>query len=179
MIIALDIDLTLVDSLTPWIGWYKHQTGHDLADIFTDQQDRGFNIQDLMLQHSSPLDYWKSTTLYDNLEPLPNSIEAVRALQELGHDIIFVSYCFPSHIDSKIAFIKRNFGPDVKFIDTKHKEYVKMDMIVDDHSEFLLNVQKLQPDCITITKKTPINAVKTDLYFEEWSEFLEKFKGII
>jgi 5'(3')-deoxyribonucleotidase len=179
MIIGIDVDLTLVNSLENWVLWYEHKTGHSLLNDFNKNIDHGLNIQKLMIYHDSPLDYWKLPDLYDNLHPMDGCVQVVKYLQEIGHDIIFISYCVPSHIDSKTSFLNRNFGPDIKLIDTKHKEYVKMDMFIDDHSEFLDNVRKLQPDCITIQKKTIINSINTELYFENWDEFLPKFEKFI
>jgi len=173
MIIGLDVDLTLVDTLTPWLEWYKFKTGSDLSHILEEQKDHGFNIQDLMVSHNSPLDFWKQSDLYDTLEPIADCIDVVSELQK-DHDVIFISYCFPEHIESKVSFLNRFFGPNIKFVDTKHKEYIKMDLMIDDHGVFLEKIKGLQPNCKVIQKMTPINSLSelVDDSFVNWKEFI-------
>lgn len=173
MIIGMDVDLTVVDALTNWFKWYKFKTGHDLFHIMEAGEDHGFNVQELMINHSSPLDYWKQEDLYDTLEPLPGCVEKINQMKEAGHEIIFISYCFAGHLDSKVSFLKRFFGSDIVFIDTKHKEYVQMDAMFDDHSTFLEKIKDRQPDCLLIQKKTSINSILETAHssFENWEDF--------
>ena len=58
------IDLTVVDTLNPWLEWYRYKTGHNLT---LKGEDHGMNVQKLMINHSVPLDFWRKSDLYDNL----------------------------------------------------------------------------------------------------------------
>lgn len=184
MVIGVDVDLTIVDSLTPWLEWYEFKTGHSLELDFKDIHDRSLNLSELMIKHESPTDFWRTKNLYDSLELLSGVKEILTELMK-EHEVIFISYCFPEHIDSKLSFLKRNFGTDIKFIDTKHKEYIYLDVFFDDNTSFIDRMIQKNPKTICVQKKTSINQISSNAHFviDSWEDFdLENFKqdlGII
>jgi 5'(3')-deoxyribonucleotidase len=170
-ILAVDVDLTVVDTITHWLTWYKQITGHCIEnDIFGQHYD----IEKIMSMHLSPRDYWKLPDLYDKLEPIEGSVNALTKLSE-KYDIIFVSACFPEHEMSKKYFIQRNFPFYKGFISTNKKGYVMCDVFIDDYSKYLKQVQDLNPECLCIMHKSPLNQnLESDFPVMSWDEILKK-----
>ena len=63
-VLLVDVDLTVVDSLSPWVEWYTNLTGHSIDE---DIQSVSWNVENLMHNHDDPLSFWKKPDLYDNL----------------------------------------------------------------------------------------------------------------
>ena len=92
MIIGLDVDGTVVDSITPWLSWYKFRTGHELTEETLEGKT---DLASLMTHHSTPVDYWRQGDLYDTMEPLEGVKDFIDRMKDSGHEVVFVSYCFP------------------------------------------------------------------------------------
>lgn len=152
-IIAVDVDLTVVDTLNPWLEWYDALTGHD---IFDDVKKETYNLEELMHMHPSPLDYWKKPDLYDDLVPMGDSVEILKELSD-KYDIIFVSSCFPEHITSKELFLQKYFSFHKGFISTHQKQYAKCDIFIDDYIKHIDQVKKYNPECLCILHKSDMN----------------------
>ncbi|CAL9998068.1 unknown function [Vibrio phage K469] len=144
VVIAVDFDLTLCDTLNPWLKWafdrckmdwetassllsIKDWSGSDWVPIMKDM-----GIED-------PFAYWKQPDLCDNLYPMSDSVEALRGLKQLaatrGIDlrIICVSHCVPEHIATKERFLDEKCGGIFDaFISASEKQYVDFDLIIDD-----------------------------------------------
>lgn len=133
-VVAIDVDLTVVDTLTPWLYWFSQKTG-----LMVHNKDRAYDLVPEMLElikesgvePFDPMEYWKHPNLYDMLQPAPGSVEVVNRLKE-QYEVVFVSSCIPEHTDSKIRFLKKYFGKDIKFISTFHKEFVEYHFLIDD-----------------------------------------------
>lgn len=67
-----------------------------------------------------PLDYWRSPTLYDNLQPMEGSVEALRSLSQY-FGIVFVSRLKGWHHRSKVYFLKEYFPFMQGFVGTHEK----------------------------------------------------------
>ena len=165
-ILAVDVDLTVVDSVTPWLEWYKKLTGHDLGKITNDNS----NVEELMHNHNDPLSFWKKGDLYDDLEPIENTVEVLRKLSE-HMDIIFVSACFPEHENSKKMFLNRNFPFMKGFISTSDKQYVKCDYFIDDYYKYVKLIYDTGVKCYQI--KTDINSEHSDIPYMDITEICE------
>jgi len=138
-VLAIDVDLTVVDAVTPWKEWYQSLTGHELGDLSSENND----LETLMKQHSDPLEFWRKADLYDNLSAYPESIQYITKLkEEFDLDIVFVSACFPEHERSKRMFLQRNFKFDFGFISTSDKNFVRCDYFVDDYKLYCRQLKK-------------------------------------
>lgn len=141
-IIAVDVDLTVVDSLTPWLEWFKKFTDKPVQNL-----TRTYNLvpemkaileADGLKNYLDPLSYWRHTDLYDELYPVEGSIEALyRAKRDGGHQIVFVSSCFPEHTQSKINFVDRFFPFNDGFVATHEKHFIAYDELIDDKLEHM------------------------------------------
>jgi len=168
-IIAVDVDLTVVDTLTSWVSWYRKLTGHDILDDLSSYQ---YRIEDIMEKHKDPLEYWRKPDLYDELIPIKGSQYYLKQLS-VDFDIIFVSHCFPEHITSKEYFLQRNFPFHKGFISTQHKEYIKCDYFIDDYSKYFDKVKEIQgAECLLFGTD-----LKQDQETYNWEEIYYKIKG--
>jgi 5'(3')-deoxyribonucleotidase len=141
-IIAVDVDLTVVDSLTPWMEWFKQFT-----DIPVLNKTRTYNLVPEMKEilakaggiknYVDPLSFWRHADLYDKLQPVEGSVEALQRAKDGGETIVFVSSCFPEHTQSKINFLKRCFPFADGFIATHEKHYVAYGTLIDDKLEHM------------------------------------------
>ena len=139
--ILVDVDLTVVDSGTPWRDWLNEATGAQL-DPYTDTGEINYDLSVywgdyLKGSGIDPYDYWRSETLYDNSEPLEGAVECLRGFSEAGWGVVFVSALKGNHHKSKYHFLKRNFPFMAGFIGTREKQFVRGDILIDDRNKFL------------------------------------------
>ncbi len=170
-ILAVDVDLTVVDAVTPWVGWYKNLTGEDLGDISSENN----NLEEMMHAHHDPLEFWKKKDLYDNLEPFSSAVLYLKALSKYV-DIIFVSACKPEHEQSKKFFLKRNFPYMKGFISTHEKHFIKCDYFVDDYKKYIREVSETGAKCYQI--KSQLNSSSDGEFpYMEWHEIYKDITG--
>jgi 5'(3')-deoxyribonucleotidase len=170
-ILAVDVDLTVVDTVTPWKQWYTKLTGHDLGEISSENND----LENMMKRHADPLVFWKDPKLYDELPPIPEAVEYLGKLNELGIDIIFVSACFPEHEQSKRMFVDRSFPYNKGFISTADKSYVRCDYFVDDYKKYCKQMGEL---AIVFHIKTELNSPSEEFPYVTWKEIYEMIKDM-
>jgi 5'(3')-deoxyribonucleotidase len=164
--ILIDIDDTVIDMHNPWSLWYKEQTGQELLV----QHDQ-FAF-DISITHIDPLMYWVNPELYDDREPWSGAVDFVNKYKDT-HNIIFCSWCFVEHKKSKENFIKKHFG-DYPFIDTKYKEYIKCDYMIDDKLFFLDNSARHNYDSrILIHFNNGLNYKESPYEYMNWEELIE------
>lgn len=167
-ILAVDVDLTVVDTLSDWVTWYNRETGHILED--SDLTNFKWDVGKLMKKHESPETYWKNPSLYDSLKPIKNSVEVLQEFKE-KFDIIFVSSCFAGHVESKINFIRKYFPFNKGFISTHEKKYVYCDIIIDDYSYNLDCIKEFNNTINTIQYKTILNQDEINTHFKmNWED---------
>ena len=167
-VIAIDMDLTIVDSLTPWLYWIHQTQGvHFPVDHFA-----GINpgqVPDFITEYDKMpayfrrhnpnlstyneelfLQYWKQPNLYQNLRPVTDSVHIIEGLARKA-DIVFVTSCFPGHIDSKKMFLKAHFGHmPFDFIDTRAKHLVDYDVLIDDNPGVIMEGLARRPRSVHI-----------------------------
>lgn len=154
-VVALDVDLSMVDSMRAWCWTY----GLRLEDIPTPSPGEKFDSVPWFIEHGvkDPLEFWKTPTLYDSLGVHPGYISFLYDLVDVISDkypektikFLAVSSCFPEHQASKKRLIERELrrhtGP-IELIDTSAKHYVDFDLLVDDDFCMIQN-------CVNIGKK--------------------------
>lgn len=147
-ICIVDVDLTVVDSVTPWLNWLNAKTGKNFT-----AEDLGYDY-DLgkhFTQHwpsyctERPISWWRYEGIYDALQPYKGAVEVLRQISHT-HQIVFVSHCKGRHMKSKVAFLKRHFPFMSGFLATKQKHFVasmdpKRDIVIDDRNEHLNKFQ--------------------------------------
>lgn len=141
-LIAVDVDLCVVDSLTPWMEWFKQFTDKPVLNktktYHLVPEMKEILASEGLKDYVDPISFWRHADLYDKLEPVEGAIEALyRAKRDGGHHIVFVSSCFPEHVQSKINFIDKFFPYNDGFISTHDKHFVAYDELVDDKLEHM------------------------------------------
>lgn len=140
----VDVDLTLVDSVTPWMEWLNAMSGrHETFQSLSYDYNLGkFFTDDLQKYNRCPYDYWRNSCLYDTLRPYPFAKECLARLHDIGYEIIFVSHCKGNHTKSKYNFLQRHFGDIMSgFHATKEKHQCMSgtgrDIFIDDRHDML------------------------------------------
>lgn len=182
-IILVDVDLTVVDTATPWRNWmitrsssplrlgdaYK-QLPYDLTKIFS--PDSFPNVD--------PYDYWRQESLYDDLLPLEGSVEVLEELS-YDHEIVFVSALKGNHHKSKYNFLKKHFPFLSGFIGTKEKGYVRGSIIIDDRNSYLnqfdpVYTKRIKKETI-FTQDEILSGTLPDSFYD-WKDFKSNTKGV-
>lgn len=129
-IIAVDIDNTVVNTGILWnqsllsrfkqVKWVKGlKQPYNLTELFE------------LPDGTDGFDFWRDPSLYNGLQPLEHSVEALTKLSE-QHDIIFVSQAKGWHHKSKFKFVEKWFPFNKGLVLTKEKFLVRCDVLVDD-----------------------------------------------
>lgn len=165
--IGIDVDLTWVDSGSPWIRWMEKVYGVQVNWDLPPKLPSGalyYNVSKYFpppKEHQlAPYEFWEEQHLYDSLEPREGAVEALRALVKAGHFAHFISMCKKGHFSSKVRHIKRHTddfmsiepGSGHGFYATKNKGMIKVDVIIDDRNSFL---NQFGDDVIKIKFDTP------------------------
>jgi 5'(3')-deoxyribonucleotidase len=139
-LVAVDVDLTVVDSLSAWYKWLS---------VFSDEpvlnESKSYNLYPEIrgiLDRAGhpdvdPLDFWRMDDLYDTLKPVEGSVEALKQVYDSGDILLFVSSCFPEHEKSKVNLLNKYFPFMDAFISTHDKHFVAYDVLVDDKLEHM------------------------------------------
>ena len=132
--VMIDVDLTLVDTLSPWLRWFKARTGVEL-------NPSTYNIQNQMKEHmfnEDPMMYWREKDIYEGLMPYGLSTHTVRKLVDEGFKVIFVTWSpFAEQITPKESWLTKHFGNEIPVIHTHHKELIDGDIMIDDNIEMI------------------------------------------
>ncbi len=159
MIIGVDVDQTVVDTLTEWNNYIK-QISNNEFDIHTG---------DLVNYE----EYWRSNTLYDGLTPVKDVINILTKLSKT-HKIYFISKCYNEHIPSKENFLQRHFGFDYKFINIAEKWHIDVDIMIDDNEHILDNME-----CSGKFKIDLFNVKSNNHIITNWKNIPQLIKEIV
>lgn len=154
MRIMVDCDLVLAASDIAWMHWLERVTcspnlvpedgpiNYDLTTYYKERLD--FVGRD-------GYDFWRSTTIYDYVDPVMGSVEAMDRLCS-KHDVVVVSQIKGNHNKSKVQFLKRHFPKIKGYVATKEKECTgDYDVIIDDRLTYLNKINSSEK----ILFKTP------------------------
>lgn len=165
--IGVDFDLTLVDSLWPWVDWFNKHL--EIVNTYSRYEGRkpeiitrecyltfpGEQLADLMNQRQSvlipqdkldPMSYWRQRDLYDKMVPLAGACEFFEALERrlmkycgfMDVEFVCVTKCEPEHEHSKRRFIPSHFGNLFNgFVSTDDKHLVAIDCLIDDNPKYV------------------------------------------
>lgn len=134
-VFAVDVDAVVVDTPKLWYDWIQEKSGQtpDIKGVLPYDLGSLFNDLDF-----DPMDWWKSERLYDGLQPIEGSVEALETLHNKGLDIVFVSYCKGNHGHSKYDFLEKHFPFLKGAIWTREKQFTRCHAIIDDRLENLV-----------------------------------------
>lgn len=173
MRIGIDVDLTVVDTLTPWLNWFKQKTGKELSIDNISGYSLDPVMQPFMPSGILPSDYWEQEDLYNHLEPLPEAIKFVNKALEMGHEVVFITLSTSGHHGSKEAFLRKYFGSCSGVIHTKLKYMIDVDAFIDDNVSVAKEMTKYKPSVKTYLHKTLLNQNNKEMRPMTWEEISE------
>ena len=185
-IIGVDVDLTIVNSDYGLVDWCSKLSAAPLTfrDVFT-QTGLPYEFFTLYpdVTIEQVIEYWSQENLYDDMEPMADSVNTLRELHRDGHQIVFVSALTGLHYNSKLNFLKRHFPFMSGFIGTHQKQFAKVDILIDDRMENLnacLNagikpVLYSSPYKQNVEPAAPMSVIRswTELYYAPYSVYNE------
>ena len=142
--IVVDVDLTIVDTLTPWVTWWEEQTGQSFP---WDKIGPELSFNEALGVHMSrdnSMIYWNQSDLYDDLMPLDGSVKVLELLSH-AYEIYFVSHCQKGHYDSKLRFLNKYFPFHSGLINTQNKYAIEADIYFDDHVDYTQKIVDKRP----------------------------------
>jgi 5'(3')-deoxyribonucleotidase len=150
-ICAVDVDLTVVDTLNPWLNWFENLTGKRVLNL-----DNQYNLvpemEKLMQEVGckfNPMAWWSRSDLYDDLKPIEDSVECLKYLAR-KYKIVFVSSCISGHVDSKAKFLDKHFGFNSGFVSTHKKHFVDYSILIDDNLQNVISSKIHRPESTNI-----------------------------
>jgi 5'(3')-deoxyribonucleotidase len=142
--IGVDVDGVLLDTMLHWCKWLEYMTGKKLPEP-PSTYDMRVNFEDELIKNNlDGMNFWRRDNLYDNLEV---DVEAIKALTQIfawGHKIVVITRIKGNHHKSKYEMLKRAKVPIHAFLATHEKQYVDVDLIIDDN-EKVLDAFKVEP----------------------------------
>lgn len=186
-VIAIDVDLVLTNIIPKW-QMYLHSRciSFDNKRFNKDLQHERVDYN-ITRYYELPIDvdgfdFWRQPDLYDDAKLLKYAKEVIMNWYMDGHELVFTSYCFQNHTDSKIKFLKRSLSfiadEDFHFISTKSKGFVRADICLDDRNVFL---NQMGNKTLCVKFHTPYTqceeARQHYITYNNWKDLGEMFKG--
>lgn len=149
--IVVDVDLTLVDITKYWHIWLKKNSYDSCLDklyLEADYWNVDYNLGKYyqMYKDVHPLSFWKQPYIYDDAVLMDDAYDCIKEWYEAGYELVFASFCFAGHMDSKVKMLQREFDfikeKDFHFVATKSKGTLKCDIMIDDRVSFLNQADK-------------------------------------
>lgn len=175
-LVAVDVDLTVVDSLKPWLQWFESKTGITINPQSTGHYDLVPMMKTLAAEKGitiDPFSWWRQPDLYDYMVPVKGCLGAIKQMQENGLGIVFVSHCVPSHEDSKKRLLKTFFGEDMHFVSTDKKGMVAYDYIIDDQLRVLKSASDLSKSLGRNAQHIHFNLINSWVVCEEKATYID------
>ena len=174
--IVVDVDLTLVDTLTPWVEWWEFMTDSKF-DWTKVGPDYSINKQLLeKMTHDEYMVFWNKSDLYDDLVPREGALTLLRWYSALGYEIYFVSKCEPGHFKSKVRFLDKYFPFSEGLINTKHKHTIEADIYMEDHVEYTQAILDSRPHAKVyqfVTRDNEYQLCDGAEHIKEWGDISE------
>ena len=174
--IVVDVDLTLVDTLSVWVAWWEKKTESKFP---WEKIGPDFSINNALqtkMSRDMTTKFWEQCDLYDNLEPLPGSIQTLKWLSA-KYEIFFVSHCHPKHLNSKRKFLDKFFPFHDGLINTQHKYAIDADIYFDDHVAFTQKIVAMKPNATVyqfVTRDNEYQLVDGAIPMKTWEGFIDE-----
>jgi 5'(3')-deoxyribonucleotidase len=174
MIIACDGDGVVCGLHEPWLRRYNR----DYNDSLTIDKWISWDVHKYVKPECGKkiYDYLTAPDLYDDVQPIAGSLEGIRAIRAMGHEVVFVTACTWGMTDQKARwFIRHGFCTDVgvmlppDFVPIDDKLKIDAHLLIDDRADTIRNwVNKKRQRAILF--EYPWNAsLLTDMPSTFWS----------
>lgn len=188
--IACDLDGIVVDLHGPWMHHYREAYN----DTITEKDIHSWEMVEVVKKEcgSKIYDFLNTPFLFQHLSPYKGALEGLKALHDMGHDIIIITAPArsPESAADKIAWV-RNHMPWLsrrKVMIGHQKHWLKADVFIDDSPENIKDYREEWPDAHILTVAWPFNKKVEPLVslrahgFQDhaaaWSQFVEYIKDV-
>jgi 5'(3')-deoxyribonucleotidase len=131
-IFAVDVDDVCADLMTVWLNEYNW----DFEDNLKREDMTDWNISLFVKKEcgNKILRYIEDPTMYDFIQPLPDSLEGVNILRKIGR-VVFVTSATNGCAGRKFRWLQeKEFNPAIEdYIEAKDKSLIKYDIMIDDN----------------------------------------------
>ena len=171
--IGVDCDDVVLDLVENWIKLYNKDFNHNLKkESITDWSISKF-VKRAAKKHI--YSYIEKGEVFSTSKPVPNALETIQWLKELGHRVIYITANDPENVKFK-WLLDNNFIDDIDdFVVAYDKSLILSDFLIDDRWE---NVKDRHGG---ILYSQPWNLkYEFENRVDNWQDFKEKFeKGLI
>lgn len=174
MNILVDIDDVCCDLLSTWLTYYNK----DYDDNLTKEQITDWDTSKFVKPECGVkiFKYLENPSLYDNCKPIPDSLEGISLLREMGR-VIFVTASTNGASGRKFRWLNHN-GFDVNFsdyVEAVDKTLIIGNIMIDDNYE---NIRRFSGAGFLF--RQPHNKKYFHpLEIKNWREFIDKRKAIL
>lgn len=136
-LLAVDVDLTVVDSGTDWLSYLEYYSGFNRPKI-TEGELLPYDLSKLFPRVVDPYQYWRELD-YDQFEPIEGAVEKLEALSQ-WFDIVFVTAVKGNHSKNKFYWLDKWFPFNRGYVATQEKWVVNKSVfaIIDDRMSNLV-----------------------------------------
>jgi len=157
--VGVDFDGVMCSLAGPWSEYLVEKLGietpKEIARFITKFYNAdNYNICEYLSKYYKRSDlfnyvnnFWLGEDIYDAAELLPNTKQVINKLLSMEHcRVIIISHCKPEHKKSKLIMLRR-YGLDyIPFIDTKYKQFVNVDIMIDDCPDVHHKMKSINPE---------------------------------
>ena len=182
-VVAIDVDLTFVDSGRAWLDWCQKKTGLPMNVFLPPQNPQMRFYYDLTKYFPACFKsdlrlFWKLGNIYDNLEPLPDAVDTIKWLHDEGATIWFLtgSLSHKQHVNKFdflnkwCPFLELKWGGQgnryenelIRVNDMREKVEFAWDVLIDDRIEAFPSLED-NHNGYSILMDTPYDQNCTDL----------------
>lgn len=175
--IMVDVDMTLVDSVSGWLRWFEIRSGRNI-------EPTRYHLEEIMKDYinEDPLNYWRQPDMYKSLNPYAKSVETIRKLVDEGFDLVFVTWSpYHGQIKAKDEWLAEHYGSDIPVVHTDMKHYIDCDIMIDDNEWMIRDVLGRRPRTEILKMETTMNAnyhgehPQRVLTMKNWEDIQEYF----
>lgn len=169
--VAVDVDLTLLDTLTPWLEAFGltiddlnkiDNSASDWTDLSPWLDEHGISNP----KYSKSYEFWNDGSIYETAKENPGVVFFLKELKrwieentDYECNMFICSTCTVGHKEQKMKRIKELTGDMFKgFVDTSEKYLVDYDLLVDDSPN--QNLNSFRAGKFSLLVPTPMNNVK-------------------
>lgn len=169
--IAVDVDLTLLDTLTPWLEAFGltiddlnkiDNRASDWTDLSPWLDEHGVSNP----KYSKSYEFWNDGSIYKTAKENPGVVFFLKELKrwieentDYECNMFICSTCTVGHKEQKVKRIKELFGNMFNgFVDTSEKYLVDYDLLIDDSPN--QNLNSFRAGKVSLLVPTPMNNVK-------------------
>jgi 5'(3')-deoxyribonucleotidase len=184
MRIFVDIDDTIINTVTAWVRWLNADYGLNVKveDIKEWDMCKAFPMLEKQDVYSPLFD----EVFWETVEAFPEAIEVLERLNK-KHDVFFVSATHPSNVSNKVLRCVHRFFPYItskQYIFMYYKSFLDGDIIIDDRPENLIYSKCKYKFLIDKSHNQTFNCRDNDVelakdwkWIEKRIELIEKLEG--